>query len=165
MSGSLLTGAERALLLESRRIILCTIASDGSPRPVPVCFALVEGGADGGIADEAEVRMYSALDEKPKRVFDPHLLARVRDIEARPVVTLMADRWDEDWSHLAWLRLYGTATLLEPRQGEGSDQGEHVAAVSALRARYPQYASQDLAARPIIRVVITRTLSWGTLRG
>ena len=155
-----LTDAERALLLGARRILLCTTANDGTPRPVPVCFALRDSAADAPL-------LYCPLDEKPKRVADPHLLARVRDIAARPSVTLLADVWDEDWDRLAWLRLYGTAAILEPQvsgePGRIADWTEHEAAVSALRLRYPQYRSHDLHSRPIIRVSITRTVSWGRL--
>jgi PPOX class probable F420-dependent enzyme len=154
-----LTDAERALLLGARRIVLCTIAGDGTPRPVPVCFALRDS-ADAPL-------LYCPLDEKPKRVTDPHLLARVRDMAARPSVTLLADVWDEDWDRLAWLRLYGTAAILEPQvRGEPAriaDWTEHEAAVSALRLRYPQYRSHDLLSRPMIRVSITRAVSWGRL--
>jgi PPOX class probable F420-dependent enzyme len=152
-----LTGAERAFLLESRRILMCTVAPDGSPRPVPICFALVEPPNGGG------ERLYTPLDEKPKRVADPHLLARVRDIEARPEVTILADRWDEDWVRLAWLRLYGLATALEPAPEKGNSPAEHAGAVAALRARYPQYATHDLANRPLIRITITRAIHWGEL--
>lgn len=150
-----LTEAEREFLLEARRILLCTTATDGSPRPVPACFALVEDMVTG-------TRLYSPLDEKPKDTADPHQLARVRDIRARPVVSLLVDRWSEDWARLAWLRLTGSATLLEPDEEVGS-VGEHAIAVAALRARYPQYARHDLSARPIIRVTLTRARSWGRL--
>ena len=65
-------------------------------------------------------------------------LARVRDIAADPRVTILVDRWDEDWTRLAWLRAEGRATLLDP----GADT-EHAAVVAALRAKYPQYATTD----------------------
>lgn len=122
---------------------------------MPVCFALAEVG-DGA------PRLYTPLDEKPKRVADPHALARVRDIVGRPEVTLLADRWDEAWDNLAWLRLDGRATLLEPGPGQGSGT-EHASAVAALRARYAQYADHDLAGRPIIRVDITGARRWGSI--
>ena len=146
--------AERSLLLQTRRAVLCTIAPDGSPRPVPVCFApiFVEGGAG-----DAALRIYTPLDDKPKRAADPHMLARVRDLLARPEVTLLVDRWDEDWTRLAWLRLHGTATLIEPGSGQGS---EHAAAVAALRERYVQYAGHDLSTRPVIRIDVARARSW-----
>lgn len=158
MGALILTDAERTFLLEARRLVLCTIAPDGTPRPVPVCFALIEVGGDGD-----GPRLYTPLDNKPKRVADPRRLARVRDIAARPEVTLLADRWDEDWDRLAWLRLHGVASLLEPAVEEVSgaaQAAEHAAAVSALRARYSQYASHNLATRPIIRVALTAAVSW-----
>jgi PPOX class probable F420-dependent enzyme len=137
--------------------VLCTIGPDGSARPVPVCFALGESAA--------ATCLYTPLDDKPKRVADPRRLARVRDIEARAEVTLLVDRWDEDWSRLAWLRLDGIASLLEP--GESSESAEHAtpaaehaAAAAALRARYPQYDGHDLAHRPLIRVVLTGSVYW-----
>ena len=150
-----LTGAERAFLLDARRIVLCTIAPDGSPRPVPACFALAE-------ADDGSTRLYTPLDEKPKRVADPHFLARVHDIAARPEVTLLADRWEEDWDNLAWIRLDGRAMLLEPGPDQWSGE-EHASAVAALRSRYAQYSAHDLNGRPIIRVDLISARSWGSI--
>jgi PPOX class probable F420-dependent enzyme len=116
---------------------------------VPCAFAFVE--------DSDGLTVYSALDEKPKSVADPRDLARVRDIVARPRVTLLVDRWSEDWTDLAWLRLEGTATLLEPTD---SAAAEHALAVGLLRARYPQYATHNLETRPMIRVAVERTSGW-----
>jgi PPOX class probable F420-dependent enzyme len=82
----------------------------------------------------------------------------VRDIATRPEVGLLVDRWSEDWSRLGWLRVDGSASLVEP----GLDP-EHGDAVAALRAKYPQYASHALEGRPIIRIVIERARSWGEL--
>ncbi len=149
-----LTAAQRDLLLQARRAVLCTIAPDGTPRPVPVCFALVEPAVEGA---RTAPRLYTPLDDKPKRVADPHRLARVRDIVARPSVTLLVDRWDEDWDRLAWVRLHGMASLLEPGAGQGT---EHAAAVAALRERYIQYRSHTLTERPIIRIDLTVAHSW-----
>ena len=87
-----------------------------------------------------------------------HDLARVRDILARPEVSLLVDRWDEDWTRLAWLRLSGTATLIEPTRNE---DGEHAAATTALRAKYSQYETHRLEANPLIRIAIDRVTSWG----
>jgi PPOX class probable F420-dependent enzyme len=160
-----LTVAERDLLARVRRLILCTIAPDGSARPVPACFVVAaEEPAVAGEAGLAATVLYTPLDEKPKRSNDPHRLARVRDITARPSVTLLADLWDEDWTRLAWLRMTGTATLLEPSDAPG----EHAAAVAALVARYPQYAGHDLAGRPMLRVVVNDARFWsarGDTRG
>ena len=51
--------------------------------------------------------LYTPIDDKPKRSDDPMALARVRDILADPRVTVLVDRWDEDWTRLAWLRCDG----------------------------------------------------------
>jgi PPOX class probable F420-dependent enzyme len=146
-----LSRAERAFLDESRRAVLATIAPDGRPRLVPICFAF----------DPDRPILYTPLDEKPKTVDEPRRLARVRDLQADPRVSVLVDRWDEDWARLAWLRCDGIASLLEP--GRASDRAEHAFAMVALRSRYPQYAAHDLETRPIIRIAIERALSWGRL--
>jgi PPOX class probable F420-dependent enzyme len=145
-----LTPAQRTLLAITRRAVLATISRDGRPRLVPICFVL----------DPDRPILYSPLDEKPKRAADVHELARVRDLRRDPRVTVLVDAWDEDWSRLGWLRGDGTASLLEPG-GEGGEGGaEHRAAVAALRAKYPQYETHDLAARPLIRIALGRAASW-----
>jgi PPOX class probable F420-dependent enzyme len=141
---------QRALLDEARRATLATIAPDGVPRLVPVCYAVHPGDAV----------LYVAIDDKPKRAADPRRLARVRDIEADPRVTILVDRWDEDWSRLAWLRCTGTATILEP---DDADDRERTAAVVALRERYPVYEAHDLERSLVLRIAIERTAAWGDL--
>jgi PPOX class probable F420-dependent enzyme len=149
-----LTPAEEELLRETRRGVLATIAADGRSRLVPIAFAF----AISFTGHSKKLVLYSALDEKPKSVDDPRRLARVRDVLERPRVTVLVDRWSEDWQRLAWLRMEGTADLLEP---EGEPAGEHATAVGLLRARYPQYATHRLEARPILRIAVTRAVSWG----
>jgi PPOX class probable F420-dependent enzyme len=141
---------ERVFLAAARTATLATIGADGAPRLVPICFVLGEA---------AEPVIYSPLDDKPKSVGDPRDLARVRDILARPGVSLLVDRWSEDWSALGWLRIRGRASLLEAADAPA----EHVAAVEALRAKYPQYAEHRLEGRPIIRIEVVATRSWGRL--
>lgn len=148
-----LTQAELVFLAAARSAVLGTVAADGRPRLVPICFAFE--AADGPL------RIWTPLDDKPKRVADPHDLERVRDIAANPVVSLLVDAWSEDWSALGWLRLDGRAELIEP--DEAAMSAEHRIAVTALRARYPQYASHALERRPIIRILIERHRSWGNL--
>jgi hypothetical protein len=70
---------------------------------------------------------------------------------------VLVDRWDEDWSRLAWVRLEGTATVLEPTNQLAA---EHSLAVGLLRARYPQYAAHNLESRPVIRVAVDRVSGW-----
>jgi len=142
-----LTDAERRFLTSVRRVVLVTIAPDGRARPVPVCFVL---------SDDTPV-LYTPLDDKPKQGNDPLALARVRDIARDQRVAILADRWDEDWSRLAWLRAEGHAAVLAP------GPGGHGAAVEALRAAYPQYRTHRLGERPLIRVEIDRVTTWGAL--
>ena len=148
-----LTDDQRDLLRRSRRAVLGTSSPSGRPRLVPVAFAVMEAAP--------ELIVYSALDEKPKTAVDPHDLARVRDIVARPQVSLLVDDWHEDWTRLSWLRLDGEARLLEPNPAVA---GEHATAVAALRERYPQYAAHRLEERPILRVLVERVSGWNAAR-
>jgi PPOX class probable F420-dependent enzyme len=145
-----LTTSQRGFLASAMRAVLATIAPDGRPRIVPICFVL----------DPESPVLYSPLDEKPKGVRDPRDLGRVRDVLRDPRVTVLVDTWDEDWSRLGWLRCEGTASLLEP---VGKNATRHRAAVVALLAKYPQYETHDLAGRPMIRIVLERTTDWGRL--
>ena len=150
-----LTREERRFLANGRHATLATTAPDGRPRLVPICFVLAEAPDDAG-----RPVVYTPLDEKPKRSADPRQLARVRDLLVLPDVTLLVDRWDEDWSRLAWVRAYGVGELLEPQRHE---REEHGRAVAALRDKYPQYRGQALEERPVVRIALTRAVSWGAL--
>ena len=143
--------------------MLATVDDVGQPRLVPVCFVALDrepegGGTNDPSGDAGWPAIYSPIDEKPKATTDPLALARIRDILARPAVTVLVDRWDEDWSRLAWLRLHGVATVLEASQKSAAD--ERAEAIVALRAKYPQYADHRLEELPIIRILVTRTSSW-----
>jgi PPOX class probable F420-dependent enzyme len=138
-----LNKAERRFIARARTATLGTIAPDGRPRLVPICFVLI-----GDV-------LYMPIDEKPK-TSDLSSLARIRDIERRADVSVLVDRWDEDWRHLAWLRCDGTASL-------SADEPERATAISALREKYEQYAAHDLEWRPLVRIAIERVRSWGDL--
>lgn len=146
-----LDARQLAFLVAARRAILATIDPDGRPRPVPICFIV-----DAADPDPARVRLLTPLDDKPKAVDDKRALARVRDIRARPDVSVLVERWDEDWSRLGWLRVNGRATLVEPADVSPD-------AVERLRAKYPQYATHALGSSPMIAIDIERATSWGAL--
>jgi PPOX class probable F420-dependent enzyme len=146
--GGTLGPSDLELLRTARRAVLATISPDGRPRLVPICYWLAPDPDASG-----HRVLYSPLDEKPKSA-DPHRLARVRDIEARPRVGLLVDRWDEDWDKLGWLRVDGTAAIIE------ADGESAAAAIAGLRDRYPQYRNQDLEHRPLIRVAVDRVVRW-----
>ena len=88
----------RERVREARVGRLATIGADGRPHLVPICFAL-----------EGDV-LYSAVDEKPKR---SKRLQRLENIRNRPDVAVLVDHYDEDWERLWWVRLEGTASVLE----------------------------------------------------
>ena len=108
---------------------------------MPVCFAYLDG------------RIYIAIDEKPKRSLR---LKRLRNIEENPQVAIVLDRYDEDWSRLAWVFVQGTAAVFDAGP-------EHGRALAALREKYPQYRAMALEQRPVISVTVERVSSWGDL--
>src|SRR5206468_10034886 len=128
--------------IQSQRVAhLATASADGRPHVVPVCFVYLDG------------RIYIAIDEKPKRSLR---LKRLRNIEENPQVTLVLDRYDEDWSRLAWVLVQGTATVLEGGT-------EHRQALAALREKYPQYREMRLEELPVIEITVGQVSSWGDL--
>ena len=145
------------LLADARTAVLATIDPGGRPRLVPICFVAVDRG-DGHRGSNEWPDLYTPIDEKPKAGSDPRALARLRDIVARPEVFVLVDRWDEDWTRLAWLRLRGTASVLEATDADAAVDRER--AIARLRAKYRQYRDHDLASRPLIRIVIDRASTW-----
>jgi PPOX class probable F420-dependent enzyme len=118
---------------------LATVDGNGRPRVVPCCFVL-EGD-----------RVYSAVDEKPKRSPD---LARLHDIAANPNVTLVVDHYEEDWDEVWWARVRGRARMA------GDDEAER--AKGLLRAKYPQYEDHQLARVTVVDV--TEVRGWAARR-
>jgi PPOX class probable F420-dependent enzyme len=142
MMPAMLTDAQYRFLAASRVGHLATADTGGVPHLVPVCYAV-----DGQSA-------YITVDEKPKRTDIP--LKRLRNITENPAVALTVDRWDEEWSRLAWVMLRGRAVILH-------DGDEHDRAQALLRERYPQYRTMDIAPLPVIAIRIARVLAWGNL--
>ena len=149
----ILSASDRRLLAEMRTATLATLDPLDRPRLVPCCFA-IHPDLD---------RLWTPIDEKPKRSADPRQLGRVTDLLAWPLVSLLVDRWSEDWFELAWVRLHGQATLLEPDEAPAA--AERQVAIAALRERYPQYLSHDLESRPFIAIDVTEAVRWATRDG
>jgi PPOX class probable F420-dependent enzyme len=126
-----------AELLEAPRVArLGLLDDDGAPRVLPVTFAPAGG------------RVYSAVDDKPKR--RPGVAARVRFLRARPRAALTVDRYDDDWERLAWVQLLGEMAV------EAAVAAE---ALAALQARYPPYRDRPPTG-PLLRLRVTRALCW-----
>jgi PPOX class probable F420-dependent enzyme len=137
----MLSPSDLHFLHHQRVAHLATADAAGQPHVVPVCFAYLDG------------RIYVAIDEKPKRSLR---LKRLRNIEENPQVSLVFDRYDEDWSRLAWVMVHGTAAVI-------LSGPEHERAVAVLRERYLQYQSMALEGRPVISISVERASSWGDL--
>jgi PPOX class probable F420-dependent enzyme len=124
----------RARLGGARVARLATVGLDGQPHVVPVTFAV-----DGDL-------IYTAADHKPKRTFN---LRRMRNIRENPRVALLADQYSEDWAALWWVRVDGSASIVEHGQA-----AQHP--IDALTQRYEQYRRH----RPAGPVIIIRADRW-----
>ena len=129
----------RERVREARVGRLATIGADGRPHLVPICFAL-----------EGDV-LYSAVDEKPKR---SKRLQRLENIRNRPDVAVLVDHYDEDWERLWWVRLDGTASVLE-------DGAEREHALALLRSKYEQYRLEPPTGA-VIAVRVERWRGWSS---
>lgn len=128
-------------LLESARVAhLATADQYARPHVVPITFVVEDD------------RLYTPIDRKPKRDEDWRTLRRVRNVETNGRASVIVDRWDEDWSRLAWVLLEGTAEILE-----GGAERER--AIARLAAKYPQYRAMPIDG-PLIRVTIERRIEW-----
>ena len=116
---------------------LATVGVDGRPHLVPLCFVL-----------EDDV-LYSAVDEKPKRT---KRLKRLDNIRDNPEVAVLVDHYEEDWTRLWWVRLDGTASVLD----SGSER-EH--ALGLLREKYEQYRAEPPKGA-VIAIRVERWRSW-----
>jgi PPOX class probable F420-dependent enzyme len=136
---------ERELrFLESCRVAhLATADARGAPHVVPVCFVIFGQ------------TLYITIDEKPKRQ-PAARMKRLRNIGENPVVSLVVDRYDEDWTRLAWVMLRGHAEILVGGP-------EHDAAQALLRERYAQLNAMNIESCPVIAVRIEHITSWGKL--
>ena len=126
------------LLHDARVAHLGMVDESGRPRVLPVTYAVLGG------------EIYSAVDEKPKRRPGAEL-ARVRWLRERPRCALTVDRYDDDWSRLAWVQVLATAGVL--------DAGGQEEALRALAARYPAYADRPPPG-PLLRLRPERVVGW-----
>ena len=124
-------------LAEARSAVLSTVTADGRPHAVPCCFFL-----------KGDV-VYSAVDAKPKSTL---ALRRLDNLAANPAACLLVDCYDDDWSKLWWIRVDGTARVLQD-----GDERDH--ALDMLVAKYPQYQTTRPPG-PVIAIDIVSWRSW-----
>ena len=130
-----------AVLRAARVARLATADRRGRPHVVPICFAV------------AGRRLYSPIDEKPKRAA-PARLKRVRNILANPHVALVVDAYREDWRRLWYVLVFGTAEVIAP------GTAEHAPALRVLRRKYHQYRTMRLEERPVLGITPARIVTW-----
>jgi PPOX class probable F420-dependent enzyme len=124
-------------LLESERVGRLGFLDDhGAPRVLPVTFAVAEG------------RIWSAIDQKPKRAGEP---ARVRFLRRDPRAALTVDRYSDDWDQLAWVQVLGSVRILDASEG--------AAGLAALSAKYEQYR-EERPPGPLLALQPERYLWW-----
>jgi PPOX class probable F420-dependent enzyme len=116
---------------------LGTADAQGRPHVVVVTFA-VEGDT-----------IYTAVDQKPKSGTN---LKRLRNVAENPRVTLLADRYSDDWDTLWWVRADGLAVIL-------ADQRQMADPLRLLANRYWQYR-QAPPTGPVIAVTVERWSGW-----
>ena len=128
--------------LEDQRVArLATVDDRGRPHIVPIVFVY------------ADAVIYTPIDLKPKTA-SPERLRRVRNILSNPQVQVLVDHYDEDWQRLGYVQLRGTAEIIE--RGAEYDQ-----AIRLLEGKYQQYQELPLEGRPVIKISVERTVTWG----
>jgi PPOX class probable F420-dependent enzyme len=128
---------ERELLERARVGHLGLVDDRERPRVLPITFAVAEGS------------IWSAIDDKPKRAgTEP---ARVRYLRRRPHAAITVDRYDDEWSRLAWVQVLGTVAILERAAARRG--------LDALSEKYAQYRERPPPG-PVLRLGPTRTISW-----
>jgi PPOX class probable F420-dependent enzyme len=133
--------AMMARLGHARVARLATVSRDCRPHLVPVTFVLRANA------------LVTAVDRKPKASVD---LKRLRNVRENSRVVVLADEYDDmDWSKLWWVRVDGSARVLEAE--------EDVAAPLAwLSEKYRQYQEAPPAG-PVIRISIESVTGWSFL--
>lgn len=116
---------------------LATTTAGGRPHVVPVCFALDRD------------RIVSFVDRKPKTT---PALRRLDNVRANPEVSLLAHHYEEDWQQLWWVRVDGTAVVVDDALAIGE-------LLPRLVEKYPQYRSHPPPG-PAIVLKPTRWVGW-----
>ena len=122
---------------------LATADVNGRPHVVPISFAV-----DGDT-------IYFAVDAKPKRSPD---LKRLHNIAAHPQVAFLVDHYEEDWTRVWWVRVDGTALVLD--SGPERDRG-----VDLLCAKYEQYRGRPEQLGRVVVITAERWRAWSAAGG
>jgi nitroimidazol reductase NimA-like FMN-containing flavoprotein (pyridoxamine 5'-phosphate oxidase superfamily) len=136
LSGSPLSGDETAFVASARVGHLATTRRDGTPHVVPISPVL----------------------DLDRLVFATETnTVKVRNIRANPFVALCFDEYDEDWSLLKQVLLYGAPYFIETGMEFERDR-------NLLYEKFPQYESSspiEEESSVIVEVEIERASTWG----
>ena len=124
-------------LEDTRSATLGTVDERGRPHLVPIVFAYLNG------------RLRTAVDQKPKTT---RRLKRLRNIATNPGVSVLLDHYDDDWTRLWWIRVDGTARLLE--SGLAFQEG-----IALLTRKYPLYLAKPPPG-PLIDIKVETIRAW-----
>ncbi len=100
---------------------LATVDQKSHPYVVPVVFVFHENS------------FFIPLDEKVKTI-NARKLKRVKNIEKNPNVTLLIDKYQNNWKKLSFLMIHGKATVTDGKNSKLMDKIHKL-----LTSKYPQY--------------------------
>jgi PPOX class probable F420-dependent enzyme len=124
---------------------LATVAADGRPHLVPICFVLLGD------------TVYSAVDHKPKSTTRLRRLENLRDTGS---ACLLVDHYDSDWSRLWWIRLDGVGRVIpHDRDPDPGRLAHRRMVLASLADKYEQYAATPPAG-PVMAIDITEWRGW-----
>jgi PPOX class probable F420-dependent enzyme len=132
----------RRRLEEARIARLATAGDDGRPHIVPVVFVIDNDN------------LYFAVDAKPKQTKN---LKRLRNIAINPMVSVLVDHYEDDWTRLWWVRVDGTARVV-------IDETQARLATDLLVEKYAQYRNARPEG-PVVAVHVDRITGWSFKEG
>jgi len=120
---------------------LATVDQKSHPYVVPVVFVFHENS------------FFIPLDEKVKTV-NARKLKRVKNIEKNPNVTLLIDKYQNDWKKLFFLMIHGKATVIDEKNRKLMDKIHKL-----LISKYPQYKKIGVG-NSCIKINPTKVTFW-----
>ena len=111
----------RTLIKGTKVARLATVDQKSHPYLVPVVFVFHKNS------------FFIPIDEKTKTV-NPKKLKRVKNIEKNPNVTLLIDKYQNDWKKLFFLMIHGKAKMIDEKECKLMDKIHEL-----LILKYPQY--------------------------
>ncbi len=131
----------KTLIKRAKVARLATVDQKSNPYVVPVVFVFHENS------------FFIPLDEKVKTV-NARKLKRVKNIEKNPNVTLLIDKYQNDWKKLFFLMIHGKATVIDGKNSKLMDKIHKL-----LISKYPQYKKIGIG-NSCIKINPTKVTFW-----